>query len=311
MAPEQAAGRSDLGPPVDVYATGVILYEMLSGVVPFEAGNYNTIIYKVLAGLYEPLSTKLTGVPAELEAVVNRAMSLQPEQRFASADEFAAALEPFSYGASFGPSQTPMPGPAAAWGVGPSATPRPPSQAPTTPKGEPAAPRRRWLLFTLLGLVLAGAGGTAIVLAAQAGSDTGQDATQPAAAPSAPAAAAQPAAAPTPAPVEPTVIDAKVVIRFEIEPKDAVITADGAPLIDGELVRPMSNETVEIAVSRDGYTSKTRSVSLAESRTIEVILEKPAAPATSAKKRPSSGKKKPSGDGDGKPDRIITDSPFD
>ena len=318
MAPEQAAGRSDLGAPVDVYATGVILYEMLSGVVPFEAGNYNTIIYKVLAGLYEPLSTKLSGVPPDLEAIVNHAMALQPEQRFATADEFAAALEPYSYGASFGPSQTPMPGPAMVFpGMVPSATPLPQSQAPTTPKGEPAAPRRRWLLFTLLGLVLAGAGATAIVLAAQAGSDTGQDAAQPPAAQPAPAAAAQqpaPAAAPTPAPSVPSVSEAKVVIRFEIEPKDAVITADGAPLTGGELVRPMSNETVEIAVSRDGYTSKTRAVSLAESRTIEVILEKVAAPApaaASSKKRANSSKKKPSADGDGKPDRIITDSPFD
>jgi serine/threonine-protein kinase len=323
MAPEQAAGRSDLGPPVDVYATGVILYEMLSGVVPFEAGNYNTIIYKVLAGQYEPLSKRLTGVPPELESIVARAMSLQPEARFATANEFAAALEPFAYGSSFGGLHTPAPGSVPYSGssgnmpVLPGSTPRMPvahSHAATTPRGEPthAAPRKRWLLVTVAALALGGAAVAGIVLASQSGDDAEEQpaATTTKATAPAPAADAPPtAAAPTPA-----VAEAKVVIRFEVDPPDAVVTADGEPVTGGELVRPMSDGTVEIAVSREGYAGKTRSVSLAESRTVEVILEKDAAPAPAAAptKKRSASKKKKSGEESGtKPDRIIGDSPYD
>ena len=93
-----------------------------------------------------------------------------------------------------------------------------------------------------------------------------------------------------------------------------MVTADGEPVTGGELVRPMSDGTVEIAVSREGYADKTRSVSLAESRTVEVILEKDAPPpaATATKKKPAGNKKKKGGEERGeKPDRIIGDSPYD
>ena len=296
MAPEQAAGRSDLGPAVDVYATGVILYEMLSGVVPFAAGNYNTIIYKVLAGEYEPLSSRLTGLPPELEVIISRAMALQPEARFPTADEFAAALEPFAYGAAIGASQTPVPGPNA-WVR--SGTPLP-SQAPTTPRA-PARSGRRGLLIAIAGLALAGAAAAAVVLATQGGGDEEEKTSaRPAAAPAAPA--------PTP---QPPPEEAKVVIRIEAQPADAVVTADGEPLSGGELVRPKSDATVEITASREGYVSKTRTVSLADSRTVEVILEKVAAPAKP--EPPKKGHKPRKGDGsdDKKSERIIDDSPYD
>ena len=309
MAPEQAAGRSDLGPPVDVYATGVILYEMLSGVVPFEAGNYNTIIYKVLAGQYEPLSKRLTGVPPDLEAIVARAMALQPEARFPTADELAAALEPYAYGAAIGAAT-----PAGGFVPFHGSSPRMPvmgSQAPTTPRVEAtpppsARPRRRWLGLTIAALALGGAAAAAAILAAQSGGEEPTEETKNA---EPPAPAPAPAASPAPAVEE----QARVVIRFEVEPPDATVTADGEPVTGGELVRPRSDASVEIAVSREGYSSKTRTVALAESRTVEVILEKAAAPAPAPDRRkPAGGKKRKGGDDtDGKPDRIIDDSPYD
>jgi tRNA A-37 threonylcarbamoyl transferase component Bud32 len=324
MAPEQAAGRSDLGPPVDVYATGVILYEMLSGAVPFEAGNYNTIIYKVLAGQYEPLSKRLTGVPSDLEGIVARAMSLQPEARFATAAEFSAALEPFSFGSAFNVASSghmPVMAGSSPRTPAPGSSPHMPvvhSHAPTTPRGEAthAGPRRRWLLVTVAALALCGAAVAGIVLASQGGAGDDGTGEEPAAASKkaeepAPSAA-PPAAAATP---PPAAEEAKVVIHFEVDPPDAVVTADGEPVTGGELVRPKSDDTVEIGVTRDGYTAKTRTVSLADSRTVEVILEKqptaaaPAAP-PSKKKKPGQGKKKGEDDG-GKAERIIGDSPYD
>ena len=318
MAPEQAAGRSDLGPPVDVYATGVILYEMLSGAVPFEAGNYNTIIYKVLAGQYEPLSKRLTGVPPDLEAVVARAMSLQPEARFATAAEFAAALEPFAFGSAFNVGSSGhmpvLPGSSPRMPVPPGSSPQMPvvhAHAPSTPRADVthAGPRRRWLLVTIAALALGGAAVAGIVLASQSG-DGDPDEEPTAASKKAEEPAPPPAAAAAPAPAAEV---PRVVIHFEVDPPDAVVTADGEPVTGGELVRPRSDDTVEIAVSRDGYTGKTRTLSLADSRTVEVILEKlptAAAPAPPPSRKKKPGKKKAEGDGD-KSERIIGDSPYD
>jgi serine/threonine-protein kinase len=348
MAPEQAAGRSDIGGAVDVYAAGVILYEMLSGVVPFAAGNYNTIIYKVLAGEYEPLSSRLGGLPVELEAAVHRAMSLEPEARFASADEFAAAVEPFSPGATSSSQRVPLMTDPLASGprLGFAPTVTPPSQwrsvaggtveVATTPDRPPRR-RRRWLGALIVVPVLAAGIATALLLVEPGGGDAGRAGQaagaagheseppgtgEPAARVAMPAPAALPAAAATPVPAAATPApaetapasgEARVLIRFEVEPADAAITVDGAPLEGAELAAPRSRRDVEVAVTRDGYKAKTRRVSLAESRTVEVILEK--AP---DRRRPRRGRsREPRKRGDAREgtsregERIINDSPYD
>jgi hypothetical protein len=101
-----------------------------------------------------------------------------------------------------------------------------------------------------------------------------------------------------------------VVIKIEPQPADAIVTAEGEPVAGGELVRPRSDDEVEIEVSRDGYLTRTRTVSLAESRTVEVVLEKASAAAPPPAKKTRSKKKKVPGPDD-KPERIIDDSPYD
>jgi serine/threonine protein kinase len=290
MAPEQAAGRTDISGAVDVYATGVILYEMLTGVVPFAAGNYNTIIYKVLSGQYEPLSSVRVGVPGELESIVNRAMSLQPEDRYGSADEFADVLEPFAQGVMLNPA-TPVPGFRPITGSAPS-------ELPTTHDPRRERPRRRWLGLAIAGVLLAGAATAAVVLASR-----NQDEDVVAESKPVPAVTAPTPVETAPQPVVEEI--APVVIRIEVDPADAEITVDGAPLAGAELQAPRSDREVEIAVSRDGYKSKTRRVALGENRTVEVILEKE--PGVS-KKRPRD-RKKTQAPGEGK--RIIEDSPYE
>lgn len=98
MAPEQAAGRADLGPPADVYSAGAILYEILEGTPPYvdpavpQASR--EIIELVLAGPPRPPGSR-RGAPPELLAICERAMRRDPAQRYAGMAALAADLRAF------------------------------------------------------------------------------------------------------------------------------------------------------------------------------------------------------------------------
>lgn len=92
MAPEQAQA-AELGPPTDVYAVGVMLYELLSGHLPFpEDGDALSILYRHVHEKPTPLLSVAPAVPAPIAAVVMRALATRPEERFASAETFGVAL---------------------------------------------------------------------------------------------------------------------------------------------------------------------------------------------------------------------------
>lgn len=96
LAPERLAGepasqRSDL------YSVGVLLYEALGGRRPFERDTPLAMMRAIERGEAEPLTSLRAALPPEIVAVVERAMSVDPERRFDSAEEMAAALEPASH----------------------------------------------------------------------------------------------------------------------------------------------------------------------------------------------------------------------
>jgi beta-lactam-binding protein with PASTA domain/predicted Ser/Thr protein kinase len=92
LSPEQAQGHS-VSAPSDLYSVGIILYEMLTGRVPFEGESAVTIALKQVSEPPVPPSQHNPQVPPALEAVVLRALEKDPARRFADADEFIAALE--------------------------------------------------------------------------------------------------------------------------------------------------------------------------------------------------------------------------
>ena len=92
LSPEQAQGHA-VSAQSDLYAIGIVLYEMLTGTVPFEGDSAVTIALKQVSEPPLPPSRLNPAVPLDLEAVVLRALAKEPHQRFADADEFIAALE--------------------------------------------------------------------------------------------------------------------------------------------------------------------------------------------------------------------------
>jgi serine/threonine-protein kinase len=85
MSPEQARGESEITPAADLYAFGVILYEMLVGDVPIRAENYNQLMYRVTVGEFERPRERRPELPEDLERVVLHAMAQLPADRPASA----------------------------------------------------------------------------------------------------------------------------------------------------------------------------------------------------------------------------------
>ncbi|MFV1986156.1 MAG: protein kinase [Gemmatimonadota bacterium] len=93
MSPEQVHA-GDVGAGSDVWSLGAVLYEMLAGEEAFDAANAMALIYAITSEAPAPLRSLRPEVPAEVEAVVTRALEKAPADRFASAEEFASALEP-------------------------------------------------------------------------------------------------------------------------------------------------------------------------------------------------------------------------
>jgi serine/threonine-protein kinase len=92
MAPEQASG-ADIGPATDVYAAGVMLYEMLSGRLPYsEEGGALAIVLRHLNEDPTPLSDVAPSVPPALAEAVMRALARDPADRYASAEEFGVVI---------------------------------------------------------------------------------------------------------------------------------------------------------------------------------------------------------------------------
>lgn len=92
MSPEQCQGKP-LDPTSDVYSIGVVLYEMLTGEVPFDGENTLQIVYNQLHELPRPLQEAAPDVPAPIVAVVMRALEKLPERRQSSAAELSEELQ--------------------------------------------------------------------------------------------------------------------------------------------------------------------------------------------------------------------------
>jgi serine/threonine protein kinase len=231
MAPEQMRSSRDVNSSADVWALGVVLFQLLTDRFPFEADTMPELCLKVVTDAPMSLAALRPDVPADVVAVIERCLEKDPTRRFADAAELASALEPFVRPASrvladrarlamgTGPhSAYSMPGSTQLSGL-PSPGGRPGANTPGTSaawgaerSGEsavrPAKPRHAGMV--VIGIIAAGvASAAALVFALQrpaghAGSSLGAVPSASVAAASlvAPPHAADPVA-PSAAPVEP------------------------------------------------------------------------------------------------------------
>ncbi|HKT59511.1 MAG TPA: protein kinase [Gemmatimonadales bacterium] len=127
MPPEQAAGQRDIDGRSDLYAAGVMAYEMLAGAPPFTGATPQAVLAAQVTQAPAPLGAIRPDLPTPLVDAIMQCLAKDPEQRPASAEALLAAIEPFA---------TPAGG--------------------TTPVGLAASPRRAWRpgLYVALGVLL-------------------------------------------------------------------------------------------------------------------------------------------------------------
>jgi len=132
MAPEQITGTADdIGPACDIYALGIVLYELLTGATPF-SGNVATILGSIVSEPPPPLTMYCPNIEPVLDALCLRALEKSPGERYASAQEFSEVIAAYLAG---GPE-------AVAARLPPRSQPLSPFEASETPAAQPGAIRR-------------------------------------------------------------------------------------------------------------------------------------------------------------------------
>nr|MDQ6914677.1 protein kinase [Actinomycetota bacterium] len=177
LSPEQAQGHA-VSAQSDLYAIGIVLYELLTGRVPFDGDSPVTIALKQVSELPVPPSAYNAAIPPELDALVLRALEKDPARRFTDAEEMSGALEELrarlvaipagqstaAFGAVGGPPDEPT-GPTALAGA---VVPPPPGDGdlvgvypdePLAPEPEEDRRRRRLVMAIVAAVALALIGG--------------------------------------------------------------------------------------------------------------------------------------------------------
>jgi beta-lactam-binding protein with PASTA domain/tRNA A-37 threonylcarbamoyl transferase component Bud32 len=176
LSPEQARG-APVTASSDLYSVGIVLYEMLTGKVPFSGDSAIEIAMKHLNELPKPPSKIRPEVPEELDYVVLRSLAKAPEDRYQSAEEFAEDLHRVEAGlplapetseaatallaapgATIGGTTQVLPTDATRIASRPQAPGRPPPYRPGYMYQEPPPKRRRWVPWLVVLLLLAAAG---------------------------------------------------------------------------------------------------------------------------------------------------------
>lgn len=260
MSPEQAAGGS-VDHRGDVYSFGVILYELASGKVPFDADNFMGILtqhmYKAPIAI-NALVPQPQDVPHGLDAIVLKCLSKRPEQRYASMDELGADVDRLKTGII--PSAVPeMMNRSGGFNVPVDYLRK--GQTAGMPAPLPAAPfsgathRTKWPVYAgIAGVVTAVL--VVILIFAFGSSSTAQQE---------PAKSVQP---PPPAPPPPPVVEKTTQVALAIDPLDAHVFDGQTDLgTSPVMIQLAKGDKKMVTIKREGFKDQELVVDGTESRT--------------------------------------------
>ncbi len=157
FAPEQAAGELTT-PASDVYSIGIMLFEMLTGRLPFDASDHATLAMMHMRQEPLPLHRLNPQVPLQLEQIVRKVLAKEPSARYRSAEHLGRILAGYQQGASqvtgFQPiTVPPVPAPVAAERIAPPAASR---RARPYPREERGSDWQLWFLGAVAALAVLG-----------------------------------------------------------------------------------------------------------------------------------------------------------